>query len=129
MAYTFWDCSNLIQVPNIPNSVTDIHDTFCGCSQLPQAPEIPSSVTNMYQTFRGCSELIGNIVIHSENITNFNNCFYNTNASKVKNVYIPYQYSNGVNTKTYNAAFNTTYGINGKNGVTVYDINTYTETI
>ena len=58
--------------------------------------------------------------------TNFKNCFYNTNASKIKNVYIPYKYSNGVNTKTYNSAFNTTYGINGKNGVTVYDINTYT---
>ena len=30
-----------------------------------------------------------------------------------------------VTANTWNAAFNATYGINGKNGVTVYDINTY----
>ena len=80
----------------------------------------------MAYTFSDCTNLIGNIIIKSENISNFSNCFHYTNASKIKKVYIPYKYTNGVNTKTYNAAFNGSYGISGKNGVTVYDINTYT---
>ena len=126
MAFTFNHCTNLTQAPNIPNSVTNMSGTFLSCSNLTQAPEIPNSVTNMAYTFRGCSNLPGSIIIRSENITNFRNCFYQTNASKIKKVYIPYKYANGINTKTYNAAFNSSYGINGKNGVTVYDINTYT---
>ncbi len=80
----------------------------------------------MSSTFRYCTNLIGNIIIESENITTFLNCFHNTNASKTKYVYIPYKYTNGVNTKTYNAAFNTSSGINSISGVKVYDINTYT---
>ncbi len=149
MAYTFAYCTKLTQAPNIPNNVTDMHSTFMycnkltqapvipnsvtnmantfySCSNLTQAPNIPNSVTSMAYTFRNCSNLIGSIIIRSENIISFKNCFYNTNASKRKKVYIPYKYANGVNTKTYNAAFNGSYGINGKNGVTVYDINTYT---
>ena len=100
--------------------------TFSNCYNLTQAPNIPNSVTSMAYTFRNCTNLIGNIIIRSENISNFRNCFYQTNASKIKKVYIPYKYANGVNTKTYNAAFNGSYGISGKNGVTVYDMNTYT---
>ena len=123
---TFSYCYNLTQAPVIPNSVIRMGSTFRVCKNLTQAPIIPNSVTNMYYTFNGCQNLTGNIVIKSENITNFRNCFYNTNASKAKKVYIPYKYANGVNTKTYNAAFNSGYGINGKNGVTVYDIKTYT---
>ena len=149
MSYTFFNCRNLTQAPNIPNSVTDMSGTFqychnltpapiipnrvinmCKtfsyCYNLTQAPNIPNSVTDMAYTFSDCTNLIGNIIIKSENISNFSNCFHYTNASKIKKVYIPYKYANGVNTKTYNAAFNSSYGINGKNGVTVYDINTYT---
>ena len=101
--------------------------TFEDCTNLTQAPVIPNSVTDMSRTFLGCTNLTGNIIIKSENVTNFRSCFSMTNTSKIKNVYIPYKYTNGVNTKTYNAAFNASYGINGINGVTVYDINTYTE--
>ena len=126
MSYTFAYCYNLTQAPNIPNSVNSMANTFSYCKKLTQAPVIPNSVTDMARTFYYCTNLIGNIIIKSKNITTFRNCFYSTNASKIKNVYIPYKYANGVNTKTYNAAFNTTYGINGKNAVTVYDINTYT---
>ena len=126
MAYTFYDCNKLTQAPNIPNRVINMCKTFSYCYKLTQAPVIPNSVTNMAYTFSDCTNLIGNIIIKSENISNFSNCFHYTNASKIKKVYIPYKYANGVNTKTYNAAFNSSYGINGKNGVTVYDINTYT---
>lgn len=50
------------------------------------------------------------------------NCFYGT--TKTKNVYIPFTGYNSV-ANTHNAAINAVYGINGKNGVTIYDINTY----
>ena len=126
MYSTFSYCTNLTQAPNIPNRVTNMANTFFSCANLTLPPNIPNSVTDMAYTFRYCTNLTGSIIIRSENITNFRNCFYNTNASKIKKVYIPYKYANGVNTKTYNAAFNSSYGINGKNGVTVYDINTYT---
>ena len=126
MAFTFYSCTNLTQAPNIPNSVTNMASTFYYCNKLTHAPNIPNNVTNMASTFYYCTNLIGSIIIRSENITNFRYCFYDTDASKIKKVYIPYKYANGVNTKTYNAAFNTSYGINGKYGVTVYDINTYT---
>ena len=124
MASTFRNCTKLQQAPNIPNSVMDMTNAFNGCTDLREVPNIPNSVTIMSNTFRNCVNLQGNIIIKSENISNFRNCFTGY-SSKIKNVYIPYQYANGVNTKTYNAAFNTRYGINGKNGVTVYDINTY----
>ena len=126
MDYTFANCNKLTQATVIPNSVTNMCGTFQNCANLTQVPNIPNSVTNMIYTFYNCINIIGNIIIGSENISNFSNCFYFTNASKIKNVYIPYKYANGINTKTYNAALNKTYGINGKNGVTVYDINTYT---
>ena len=119
MGRTFYNCYNLTQAPEIPNSVTNMSFTFSNCS-ITQAPEIPNSVTNMSFTFMGCGSLTGNIIIQSSNISNFANCFSGT--TKTKTVYIPFTYENGVNTKTYNSAFNTTTGINGKNGVTVYDI-------
>ena len=31
MSYTFYNCHNLTQAPNIPNSVTDMASTFCNC--------------------------------------------------------------------------------------------------
>ena len=43
-----------------------------------------------------CSNLMGNIIIESETITTFLNCFHNTTSSKVTNVYIPYFYRNYV---------------------------------
>ena len=54
---TFFKCSNLIQAPNIPKSVTSLNSTFSGCSNLEQAPEIPNGVTNMTHTFNACSKL------------------------------------------------------------------------
>lgn len=124
MYETFFFCSSLVNAPVIPNSVTGMAHTFAYCDSLVNAPVIPNSVTNMSETFKSCTNLTGNIVIKSNciNNTSMQNCFNGTTLSK--NVYIPYTgYSSTANTR--NAAFNTTYGIDGKNGVTVHDINTY----
>lgn len=120
MAYTFSACTNLSSAPNMPTSVQDLSHTFETCVNLVSAPIIPNNVTNMYQTFARCDKLTGDIVINSEHISNFTNCFIGTNTAK--NVYIPYKYENGTYTETYNTAFNTTTGINGKNGVTLHDL-------
>ena len=64
--------------------------------------------------------------IYSSNVTNCLYCFNNTSISK--SVYIPFTYSNGVNTKTFNSFVTAGYlYANGEstniNGVTVIDLN------
>ena len=99
--------------------------TFFRCCNLVNAPVIPTNVTDMSWTFDSCANLTGNIKITSNRINNTSmaNCFRNT--SLTKNVYIPFTGYNAT-ANTHAAAINSTYGINGKNGVTIYDINTYT---
>jgi hypothetical protein len=125
MASTFNGCSNLVNAPVIPNSVTDMSQTFYQCSNLVNAPEIPNSVDNMRNTFYRCYNLTGDIIIHSENILNCINCFKVTTLPK--NVYIPFTYGNNVNTLTYNSFINagyTTDPSNRVNGVLLIDIAT-----
>ena len=121
---TFSGCRNLINAPVIPANVTNMRSTFYNCSSLVNAPVIPANVTDMSFTFSNCTNLTGNIKITSNRINNTSmaNCFRNT--SLTKNVYIPFTGYNAT-ANTHNAAINSTYGINGKNGVTIYDINTY----
>ena len=57
MTSTFCGCTNLVQAPEIPDTVTDIATTFLGCTSLVQIPKIPNSVTNMWRTFSGCTSL------------------------------------------------------------------------
>ena len=120
MRCTFYNCTNLVNAPEIPANITDMSRTFSDCRNLINAPVIPANVTSMYQTFSNCTNLTGNIHITSNRINNtsMKNCFNGTTLPK--NVYIPSQGYNAV-ANTWNAAFNTTYGINGKNGVTVMD--------
>lgn len=120
LSHVFENCSNIMSAPVISKSanITNMSYAFANCNSLTDSPNIPQNVTNMYFTFGNCTNLTGNIIMKSENINNFGNCFYNTSKSKI--VYIPFNYANGINTVTYNSAFNTSYGINGKNGVIVY---------
>ena len=124
MYYTFCYCMRLVNAPVIPNSVTEMHGTFHSCSNLVNVPVIPNSVTYMVSTFNGCSNLTGNIYIQSENITNASGCF---TGQPQKNVYIPFTYLNGVNTKTYNSFINAGYKTDGSvNGVYLMDIDEQT---
>lgn len=144
MIQAFYGCSNLVNAPEIPNSVVNMQGTFSGCFNLVSMPEIPNSVTdiswcfegctfnksydipnsviNMKSTFNYCYNLTGDINIHSENITNAQECF--TNTSLDKNVYIPFMYENGVNTLTYNAFIEAGYSTTTrKDGALLMDIN------
>lgn len=120
MGGTFQGCYNIINAPNIPDSVIFLGSAFQGCNNITNAPVIPANVNTIAFAFYGCSKLTGNIHIKSNRINNSGiyQCFGNT--SLPKNVYIPATGLDATN-NTWNAAFNTTYGINGKNGVTVID--------
>lgn len=120
---TFCDCYNLISAPVIPNNVTDMYGTFWGCSRMSQAPIVPENVTKVAYLFASCTNLTGDITIKSTEITNAVNCFLDT--SSTKNVYIPFTYTNGVNTNTYNSFVAAGYDANGTtNGVYIKDIDT-----
>lgn len=111
MYMTFvWD-NSITSAPTIGNNVESVSWAFRGCSNLTSAPNIPASVTNMYYTFGDCVNITGNIYIHSNNISSASSCFYNTSAQK--NVYIPFKYSNGVNSKTYNSFISAGYKTDG----------------
>ena len=120
MGYAFYNCYSLINAPVIPASVTGMGYTFYNCRNLINAPVIPANVTSIGYMFYFCMNLTGNIYIKSNRIDNrsMQNCFGYTTLPK--NVYIPSQGYNAT-ANTWNAAFNTTYGINGKYGVTVID--------
>ena len=121
MYETFNYCTNLINAPVIPNSVTDMSMTFNYCTNLVNAPVIPNSVTDMSRTFAYCNNLTGDINIESEIITNAINAFANTTANK--DVYIPFQ-NNGVNTATFNAFIEAGYSTTTRvNGVLLKDFN------
>ena len=121
MQNCFTNCVNLQTFPNLSNNVTQLANTFINCRSMMTAPNIPASVTNLYTTFQYCVNLTGNIYIHSSEVASCSFCFRYTNNSLTKNVYIPFTYPNGVNTKTYNV-FSASYG-SGQNGVTLFDIN------
>lgn len=101
MANCFQNCYNLTTVSTISNSVTGLSNAFLNCRNLPSVPNIPESTIFMYRTFDNCKSLTGNIYINSTQITTAMNCFENT--SLIKNVYIPFIYINGVNSRTYNS--------------------------
>ena len=123
MAYTFYNCQNLINVTELPNSVVYMDGMLYHCNNLVNVPEIPYSVNSMYETFSNCTNLIGNIYIHSENIYNTTNCFWNTTLNK--DVYIPFKnLETNINTKTFNSFINAGYSTTTRvNGALLIDIN------
>ncbi len=64
---TFYDCKNLINVPEIPSTITNMGHAFRECTSLSEVPEIPDSVTNMEATFYGCTSLMGSVKINAKN--------------------------------------------------------------
>ena len=76
MTACFYECSNLIQAPVIPNGVTNMTGCFSGCESLTHAPVIPNSVTNMMGCFSRCTSLTQAPVIPNS-VTNMSSCFFN----------------------------------------------------
>lgn len=103
----FYGCNRLNREIEIPYNAVDISDMFYGCSSLNRSIQIPNKVQNIRNMFYGCTNLSGRINILSYNITNSVNCFYG--SSKFKEVHIPFRYSNGKNTKTFNSFVNAGY--------------------
>ena len=57
------------------NSATAL---FYNCTNLVSVHEIPDSVTNMSYTFKGCTSLTGTVRINSSNVTDIYEIFYDT---------------------------------------------------
>lgn len=118
LSWTFRDCLNLVDASKIPNSVTNMANTFRNCVNLITAPNIPDSVINLESTFSYCDSLSGAVFIYSNKVSNAMNCF--NMCMRVKKVYIPFTYENGVNTLTYNSFVAAGYNANGSGTLNVY---------
>lgn len=107
--YCFTNCTNLTTVANVlPNGVTNAEYMFGNCTYLNGVNLFfPSSVVNMSGTFMRCNSMGGNIYIYS---TEAGSPSFPTSSTPRRNVYIPFKYDNGVNTKIYNA-YDSYYGI------------------
>lgn len=88
MRGTFQSCRNLVNAPIIPNSVTNMHGTFSGCSNLINISEIPTSVTSLFTTFADCTNLV-NIPVIPNSVTTmtgtFLSCHKLVNAPEIPN--------------------------------------------
>lgn len=112
MYSTFRNCSNMVSCGDLSvcNDLTALDYAFYGCNSLSSISNIPENVTSMESTFSSCANLTGNIYINSFKVSNSDFIFSNTSATK--NVYIPFTYSNGTFTQTYNS-FTSEYDTEG----------------
>ena len=58
MSYTFFCCESLTTVSNLPSNVKNLVSTFDQCYSLINVSSIPSSVINMKRTFGCCESLL-----------------------------------------------------------------------
>ena len=83
-----------------------------------------NNIIDICKAFDGCANLTGDIIIGSNIITNANRCFANTSLDK--NVYIPFYYSNGMVSATYNAFISAGYSeTERKDGVLLKKLRNY----
>ena len=75
MDYSFKGCTKLVEVSNIPASVTDMERCFYGCAKLEQAPAITENVTNMEDCFSDCNKLTA-VTLKCAYNQNFYKAFY-----------------------------------------------------
>ena len=124
--YKTFDNAQIVETNvSIPSSVTSLYMTFANATIVNDC-NLPSSIQNMYQAFYNRSAVI-NVYLPATEVTNAVNCFYTSILTADTNLYIPFQYSNGVNTKTFNAFKSAGYiytnGVsNYQHYVTVYNI-------
>ena len=75
LSYTFGECEQLTDVPEIPDTVTVMEDTFFLCKNLADAPDIPKNVESMEGCFYGCIRLQEPPVIRSTVLKNMRDAF------------------------------------------------------
>ena len=87
MMSTFERCYNFNQNIQIPNSVTEMDSTFCDCVNLNQNIQIPNSVVNMNGVFNGCRNYEQDIYMLCSGCTNLINANCAFSGTKVNNAY------------------------------------------
>ena len=58
LQYSFYDCTSLTDVSNIPSSVTNMYRAFYYCGELVNVSDFPDGVTNVNYTFYYCESLV-----------------------------------------------------------------------
>ena len=61
----FYNCTALVDVPQIPDTVTQMHATFYGCSSIISAPDLPNGVVFLDSTFKNCTALTYHFISNS----------------------------------------------------------------
>ena len=96
MANAFNGCSNLVNAPVMPDGITDINNTFQNCTSLRNVTTLPNSVTNVAATFAYCSSLVNAPVIHN-GITDMDSTFWEctrlANIAEIPNSVISLNYT------------------------------------
>lgn len=79
MNYAFEHCNNLTMSPVLPENTTSLEYTFRYCKKLVEAPIIPESTTDMAYTFYKC-EVLTTAPVIPENVTNLISTFRDCTA-------------------------------------------------
>ena len=90
---TFMGCTSLQNITTLPNSITNMQDTFFNCSSLKEINQLPYNLINMGQTFYGCTSL-ENICEIPDSVTNMYATFRNCVSLSEVNITIPANVTN-----------------------------------
>ena len=81
MTLAFYSCPELTISPTIPKSVTDWDRLFYGCSSLTEISNIPNTVTSLYSAFSDCVSL-EIVPVIPNSVINMNSAFFNCRSLK-----------------------------------------------
>lgn len=88
LPWTFYKKTDLINIPILPSTVTNMYNTFNGCSNLVSVENIPNSIINMQGAFNGCENLkiVKDLPNQVENMSwAFQNCINLTSIVNLPN--------------------------------------------
>ena len=75
--YASFTMTELTEMPEIPEYVTNLQQAFDSCYSMKNPKPIPASVTNLETTFQGCTSLEGVLEINAQvGPDDFHNAFY-----------------------------------------------------
>ena len=57
MTYSFYNCTDLREMPQIPETIKNMCNTFSSCVNLKESKKIPNSVKKLQSTFMNCTNL------------------------------------------------------------------------
>ena len=103
--YVAFEGTNCTDYPPMGSGATNCQSMFWSANSVVNSPVFPANVTVLTSLFNegGQTHLKGNIFMLGGGISTITNAFRGPNTSLRKNIYIPFTYSNGVNTVTYNS--------------------------